>query len=75
MIMSEYEDRFRSSTPSLHQTFVATRGRNWGQRRSRRLWVAVAVVGVMTMTCKVASHDAFHSDAGTGRSYCNPVLL
>jgi hypothetical protein len=65
MIMSEYEERFRSPAPSLHQTFAATRGPNRG-RRSRRLWVAAALVGVMTMTCKVASHHAVHTGTGNG---------
>jgi hypothetical protein len=65
MIMSEYEERFRSPAPSLHKTFAATRGPNQG-RRSRRLWVAAALVGVMTMTCKVASHHAVHSGTGNG---------
>jgi hypothetical protein len=66
MTMSEYEERFRSPTPSLHQTFAATQGPNRGRRRSRRLWVAAALVGVMTMTCKVASHHAIHSGTGNG---------
>src|SRR5271170_3505908 len=56
MTISEYEERFRFPAPSLHQTFAMTRGSNRGRRRTRRLWVAAAVVGVMTMTCKVASH-------------------
>ena len=66
MIMSEYEERFWSPTPSLHQTFAATRGPDRGRRRSRRLWVAAALVGVMTMTCKVASHHTVHSGTGNG---------
>lgn len=66
MIMSEYEERFRSPAPSLHQTFAAARGPNRGRQRSRRLWVAAALVGVMTMTCKVASHHAVHSATGNG---------
>jgi hypothetical protein len=61
MTMSEYEERFRSPTPSLHQTFAATRGPNGGRRRSRRFWVAAALVSVMTMTFKVASHHTIHS--------------
>ena len=65
MIMSEYEERFRSPTPSLHQTLAAARGINRARRRSRRLWVAV-LVGVMTMTCKVASHHTIHSGTGNG---------
>ena len=56
MTMREYEERFRSLTPSLHQTFVATQGADQARRRSRRFWVALALVGVMTMTYKVALH-------------------
>jgi len=66
MIMSEYEELFRSPAPSLHQTFAATRGPNRERQRSRRLWVAAALVGVMTMTCKVASHHTIHSGTGNG---------
>jgi hypothetical protein len=66
MTMSEYEERFRSPTPSLHQIFAAARGPNRERRRSRRLWMAAALVGVMTMTCKVASHHTNHSEAGNG---------
>jgi ferric-dicitrate binding protein FerR (iron transport regulator) len=61
MIMSEYEERFRAPAPSLHQTFATTRGRSPGRRRRRRIWVAVAAVGVLTITYKVASHHAVHS--------------
>ena len=64
MMMSEYEERFRSPTPSLHQIFAAARGHNPERPQSRRIWVAVALVGVMLMTCKVASHHIV--DGGTG---------
>ena len=57
MMMSEYEERFRSPTPSLHQIFAAARGPSRERPLSRRIWVAVALVGVMMMTCKVASHS------------------
>ena len=66
MIMSEYEERFRSPTASLHQTLAPARGPNRGRRRSRRLWVAAAFVGVMTMTCKGALHHIIHSETGNG---------
>jgi len=66
MSMSEYEERFRSPTPSWHQTFAAARGPNRERRGSLRLWVAAALVGVMTMTCKVASHHTVHSGTGDG---------
>jgi hypothetical protein len=66
MTMSEYEERFRSPTPSLHQTFAAIRGPDRGRRRSRRFWVAAALASAMTMTFKVASHHAIHSKTGNG---------
>jgi hypothetical protein len=69
MIMSEYEERFRSPTPSLHQIFAEARGPNRGQSRSRRLWAAVALVGVMTLTSKAALH---HTTIVTARKYGNP---
>ena len=53
MTMREYEERFRSPAPSLHQTFVVARRPNRTGRR-RRFWGALAVVGMITMTCKVA---------------------
>jgi len=55
MTMREYEERFRFPAPSLHQTFVGTRRPNRARRR-RRFWRALTVVGMMTMTCKVALH-------------------
>ena len=61
MTMSEYEERFRPPAPSLHQTFTEVRGPNRGGRRSRRLWVSAALVGVMTITSKAALHHS--SDA------------
>ena len=45
MSMSEYEERFRSPTPSLHQIFAATGRPNRGRQWARRLWVAAALVG------------------------------
>ena len=62
MIMSEYEERFRSPTPSLHQIFAEARGPNRGRWRSRRLWAAAALVGVMTLTSKAALHHSTHSN-------------
>jgi hypothetical protein len=63
MTMSEYEERFRPPAPSLYQTFAEVRGSNRGGRRSRRLWVAAALVGVMTITSKAALHHSIHADA------------
>ena len=61
MIMSEYEERFWSPTPSLHQIFAEARGPNGGGWRSRRLWAAVALAGVMTLTSKAALHHTARS--------------
>jgi len=62
MIMSEYEERFRSPTRSLHQIFAEARGPNRGRWRSRRLWAAVALVGVMTLTSGAALQHTAHSN-------------
>jgi len=62
MTMSEYEERFRPPTPSLHQTLAEVRGPDRGGRRSRRLWVTAALVGVMTITSKAALHHSFHAN-------------
>jgi hypothetical protein len=66
MTVSEYEERFRSPALSLHQTLAANRGPVQGRQRGRYLWLAAALVGVMTMTCQVASHRAGHAEAGDG---------
>ena len=82
MTMSEYEERFRSQAPSLHQTFAASRGPNRGRRRSRHLWVAAALAVVIAMACKIASHQTVHSGTGDGlqadflsEGRCGAVLL
>jgi hypothetical protein len=74
MTMSEYEERFRSPTPSLHQTFAEARGPNRGRWLSRPFWVAVALVGVMSMTTKVVSHHTIHSGASNGSHLCDSGL-
>jgi hypothetical protein len=70
MTMSEYEERFRSPTPSLHETFAEARNPNRGRWRSRPFWVAAALVGVMSMTMKVVSHHTIHSGASNGSQLC-----
>jgi hypothetical protein len=71
MTMSEYEERFRSPTPSLHQTFAEARGPNRGRRRSRPFWVAAALVGVMSMTMNVLSRHTVHSGASNRVQLCD----
>jgi hypothetical protein len=66
MTMSEYEERFESPTPPLHQTLAATYRPNRARRRSRRLWVAVALAGVITMTCKATLDHTVHDETGNG---------
>jgi len=86
MTMSEYEERFRSQALSLHQAFAASRGSNRGPNRrrgrSRHLWVAAALAGVIAMACKIASHQTVHSGTGDGfqadflsEGRCGAVLL
>jgi hypothetical protein len=68
MTMSEYEERFRPPAPSLHQTFAATRQPHRERRRSQYPWIAVAVVGVLAMTCTVTSHYVVQSEiTGAGQ--------
>jgi len=62
MTMSEYEERFRPPTPSLHRIFAEVWGPDRGGRRSRRLWVTAAFVGVMTITSKAALHHSSHAN-------------
>jgi hypothetical protein len=62
MTMSEYEERFRPPAPSLYQTFAEVRGSDRGGRRSGRLWVAPALVGVVTITSEAALHHSIHAN-------------
>ena len=62
MTMSEYEERFRPPALSLHQTLTEVRGPNRGERRSRRLWISAALIGVMTITSKAALHHSSHTN-------------
>ena len=71
MTMSEYEERFRSSTLSLHQTFAEARGFNRGRLRGRPFWLAAAaLVGVMSMTMNVVSHHTIQSGASSRVQLC-----
>ena len=73
MTMSEYEERFRPPAPSLHQTLAQVRGSNRGGRRNRRLWIAAALVGVVTITSKAALHHSTYADGSqiTGIQACD----
>ena len=65
MTVSEYEERFRFSAPSLHETFVAMQGTGPRRRRWPRFWAAVALAGGIIAANEVASrhsaHDFTHS--------------
>ena len=64
MTVSEYEERFRFSAPSLHETFVAMQGTSPRWRRTR-FWAAVALAGGIIAANEVAprhsAHDVAHS--------------
>jgi hypothetical protein len=70
MTMSEYEERFWSSTLSLHQIFAEDRGPNRGRLRSRHFWLAAALVGVMSMTMNLVSHHTIQSGASNRVQLC-----
>ena len=59
MTVSEYEERFRFSAPSLHETFVAMQGTS-PRRRRPRFWAAVALAGGIMAASEVASHHSAH---------------
>jgi hypothetical protein len=65
MTVSEYEERFRISSPSLHQTFVAMQGSGPRRRRRQRFWAAIALAGGIMAAKDVApdhsAHDVAHS--------------
>jgi hypothetical protein len=54
MTVSEYEERFRISSPSLHETFVAMQGSGPRRRRRQRFWAAIALAGGIMATNEVA---------------------
>jgi hypothetical protein len=60
MTVSEYEERFRISSPSLHETFVAMQGSGPRRRRRRRFWAAVALAGGIIAANGVAPHHSAH---------------
>jgi len=68
MTVSEYEERFRPTAPSVYQTYAAATARapHW-----RRLWLAAAVLGVL-ITCRLAAHHTHHHWAVRG---LDPTVL
>ena len=43
MTVSDYKERFRIASPSLHETFVAMQGSGPRRRRRQRFWAAMTV--------------------------------
>ena len=66
MTVSKYEERFRAPAPSVHQAFIDMHGPKWTRRRRRRLWIAAALLGLMTATMETASHRTADTDPGQG---------
>jgi len=60
MIDSEYEERFRFSSPSVHETFVAMQGSGRRRRRRQRFWAALALAGGIIAANEVAPHHSAH---------------
>ena len=60
MTVSEYEERFRISSPSLHETFAAMQRNGPRRRRRQRFWAAIAVAGGMIAANEVAPHHPAH---------------
>ena len=60
MTVSEYEERFRFSPPSLHESFVAMQGSGPRRRRMKRFWAAVALAGGIMAANEVAPHHSAH---------------
>ena len=63
MTVSEYEERFRVSLPSLHETFVAMQGSGPRRRRRQRFWAAVVLAGGIMAANEVAPHHPAHDVA------------
>jgi hypothetical protein len=63
MTVSEYEERFRVSAPSLHESFVAMQGSGPRRRRRQRFWTAVALAGGIITANEVAPHHPAHDVA------------
>jgi hypothetical protein len=66
MTVSEYEERFRASAPSLHETFTEMRGPSRGRWLRRRFWTVAVLAGAVTAAVEAASHhtaDNFMANA------------
>ena len=73
MTMREYEERFRSPPPSLHQIFVGLRGPNHSRQRIRYLWaVAVLVGGLIAGRFQTISDFFAEGDVGATLKFEEP---
>jgi hypothetical protein len=63
MTVSEYEERFRVSAPSVHGSFVAMQRSGPRRRRRQRFWAAVALAGGIIAANEVAPHHSAHTVA------------
>jgi TetR/AcrR family transcriptional repressor of nem operon len=70
MTTGEYEERFRAPAQSLHETFSDMHGPKWMRRRRRRVWIAAAMLGLITAAMETTSHRTTDMDAGEGRRHC-----
>jgi hypothetical protein len=62
MTVSEYEERFRILSPSLHETFVAMQGSGPRRRRRQRFWAAIALAGgIIPVAPHHPARDVTHS--------------
>jgi hypothetical protein len=66
MTVSEYEELFRPPAPSVHQALIDMHGPKWTRRRRWRLWIAAALLGLMTATMETASYRTADTDPGQG---------
>jgi hypothetical protein len=66
MTVSEYEERFWPPAPSVHQALIDMHGPKWTRRRRRRLWIAAALLGLMTATMETALYRTADTDPGQG---------
>jgi len=66
MTVREYEERFGPPAPSVHQALIDMHGPKWTRRRRRRLWIAAALLGLLTATMGAASYRTADTDPGQG---------
>jgi hypothetical protein len=64
MSMREYEERLRPPAPSLHQILAAARGSDRGRRWGRCVLAGTAVLGILSMTCRVVPHHTVDKPDG-----------